>query len=320
MPIHHIKDGKLEKFEKISTDKEKKIEDFIETHPSILGDDIFVIGRQVSTPVGIPDIVGLDKNGNLVIVELKKGLPARKIVAQILDYAVWGEGLQYDDLNKIAKENHLVGGQDLYKKFEKIYGNIPEPFNQYQRLYLISEEFDPKTVGICRYLKRNEIDISCITINFHKSGEHELVDTDLVVGSEETKSEEFGGDKRSQDITWKERLEQKATKENKANITKFISNLESELGVKGEEHGGWFYICTKLPYQAKNLVAVLTLTIDTWQVSFRIDPSTFEYDDQVREVKGYWWKNRERRIKRSNENEDLIFKCIKHAIQATSKK
>ena len=109
MPIHHVKDGKLEKFEKISADKEKKIEDFIETHPSILGDDIFVIGSQVSTPVGIPDIVGLDKNGNLVIVELKKGLPARKIVAQILDYAVWGEDQRYEDLNKIAKEKHLVG-------------------------------------------------------------------------------------------------------------------------------------------------------------------------------------------------------------------
>ena len=320
MPIHHVKDGKLEKFEKISADKEKKIEDFIETHPSILGDDIFVIGSQVSTPVGIPDIVGLDKNGNLVIVELKKGLPARKIVAQILDYAVWGEDQRYEDLNKIAKEKHLVGFPDLYKKFEKMYGNIPDPFNQYQRLYLISEEFDLKTIEICRYLKRNGIDISCIAINFHKSAEQEIVDIDLVVGSEETKSEELGVDKSSRRLTWEDRLEQKASKENKANITKFISNLESEFGVKGEEHGGWFYICTKLPYQAKNLVAVLTLTIDTWQVSFRIDPSTFEYDDQVREVKGYWWKNRERRIKRSKENEDLIFKCLEHAIQATGKK
>ena len=319
MPIHHVKDGKLEKFEKISADKEKKIEDFIETHPSILSDDIFVIGRQVSTPVGIPDIVGLDKNGNLVIVELKKGLPARKIVAQILDYAVWGEGLQYDDLNKIAKENHLVGGQDLYKKFEKIHGNIPEPFNQYQRLYLISEEFDPKTVGICRYLKRNEIDISCIAINFHKSAEQEIVDIDLVVGSEETKSEELGVDKSSQRLTWQERFEQKATKDNQANITKFISKLESDFGIKGKPHLGSYYLYAKSPYERKNMIAALSLRVDTWSVAFRINPSTFEYGDQVRDVKGWWFKD-ERRINRTKENEDLIFKCLEHAIQAINKK
>jgi len=319
MPIHHIKDGKLEKFEKISVDKEKKIEDFIETHTNVLGEDIFVIGRQVSTPVGIPDIVGVDKNGNLVIAELKKGLPARKIVAQILDYAVWGEDLRYDDLNKIAKEKHLVGFPDLYKKFEKMHGNIPDPFNQYQRLYIISEEFDLKTVEICRYLKRNGIDISCIEINFHKSGEHEIVDINLIVGSEETKSEEFGVDKSSQRLTWEERIEQKATKENKANITKFILKLESEFGIKGKPHLGSYYLYFKSPYERKNMIATLSMRVDTWSVAFRINPSTFEYGDQVRDVKGWWFKN-ERRINRTKENEDLIFKCLEHAKQAIEKK
>jgi len=319
MPIHHVKDGKLEKFEKVSADKEKKIEDFIETHPNILGEDIFVIGRQVSTPVGIPDIVGLDKNGNLVIVELKKGLPARKIVAQILDYAVWGEDQRYEDLNKIAKEKHLAGFPDLYKKFEKIYGVFPEPFNQRQRLYLISEEFDSQTIEICRYLKRNGIDISCIAINFHKSAEQEIVDIDLVVGSEETKSEELGVDKSSQRLTWQEKFDKKATKDNQANITKFISKLESDFGIKGKPHLGSYYLYAKLPYERKNLLATLSIRIDTWSVAFRIDPSTFEYGDQVRDVKGWWFKD-ERRINRTKENEDLIFKCLEHAKQTTEKK
>jgi len=319
MPIHHVKDGKLEKFEKISADEEKKIEDFIETHPNILGEDIFVIGKQVSTPVGIPDILAIDKNGNLVIVELKKGLPARKIVAQILDYAVWGEDQRYEDLNKIAKEKHLTDFPDLYKKFEKMYGKIPEPFNQLQRLYLISEEFDLKTVEICRYLKRSGIDISCIAINFHKSAEHEIVDIDLVVGSEETKSEELGVDKSSQRLTWQERFEQKATKDNQANITKFISKLESDFGIKGKPHLGNYYLYVKSPYERKNMIAALSLRVDTWSIAFRIDPSTFEYGDQVRDVKGWWFKD-ERRINRTEENEDLIFKCLEYAKQTIEKK
>jgi len=123
MPIHHVKDGKLEKYEKLSVDKEQKIEEFIEKHPKLLGEDIFIIGRQISTPIGRLDLLGLDKNGNVIIVELKKGLPSREVVSQILDYAVWGEELQYDDLNKIAKKiiwmDHWIYTKNLKKHLVK---------------------------------------------------------------------------------------------------------------------------------------------------------------------------------------------------------
>ena len=323
MVIHHVKDGKLKKYQKVSAQKEKKIEDFIEKHPGILGNEIFIIGRQVSTSTsGIPDILGLDQNGNLVIAELKKGLPARKIVAQIIEYATWGEDQTYDSLNKIAKEKHLTNVPNLYKKFEKEYGRIPEPFNMYQRLFLIAESFDKKTIDMCRYLKRSGIDISCVEINFHQSGNHEVVDTNLVVGSEETKSEELGGDRISQQLTWKERLEQKATPTNKANVTKFISKLESKYGIKGKIHAGNFFLYTKTPYEKKNLLATLSLRQETWQVNFRVDPNTFdssrlENGEQVRDVAGWWFKH-ERRIKRTEENDGLILKCIEHAIEATT--
>ncbi len=319
MPLHHVKEGKLEKFEKIAVDKEKKIEDFIERHPKILGEDIFIIGRQVKTPAGIPDLLGLDKDGNLVIVELKKGLPARKIVAQILDYAVWGEDLQYDDLNKIAKEKHLKNYPDLYKKFEKDFGGIiPEPFNFDQRLFLISEEFDEKTIEICRYLKRNGIHISCIEMNFHGSGKQEIVDTNQIVGSEETKSEEFGEDSTLRSLLWKERLEQRASPENKQKTQSIILKIEEKFGFKGEPHGKWYYICTKLPYQRKNLFAVILVGKEVCNIAFRIDPNTFEGDVEVRTVKGFWFpRGTERRIKLSDENESLILKCIEHSLEIT---
>ena len=326
MAIHHVKDGKLTKYEKIAAQKEKKIEDFIEKHPSILGEGIFIIGRQVSTSSsGIPDLLGLDQNGNLVIAELKKGLPARKIVAQIIEYATWGEEQNQDTLNKIAKEKHLSGSQTLEKKFEKEFGTIPEPFNMYQRLFLIAESFDQKTIDMCRYLKRNGIDISCLEINFHQSGDHEVVDTTLLVGSEETKSEEFGGDTSYQRITWEERLEQKATKENKANVVKFISKVESKFGIKGKPYVGNYYFYTKTPYEKKNLFATISLRLDTWHVNFRIDPNTFdsssfENGDQIRDVAGWWFRGHERRIKRTKQNDELILKCIEHAIEVTNNK
>jgi hypothetical protein len=317
MPIHHVKDGKLEKYEKLSVDKEQKIEEFIEKHPKLLGEDIFIIGRQISTPIGRLDLLGLDKNGNVIIVELKKGLPSRQVVSQILDYAVWGEELQYDDLNKIAKENHLDGSLDLYKKFEKTFGEVPTAFNQFQRLYVISESFDSKTTSICRYLKRSGINISCISINFHKHNEHEVVNTELVVGSEETLIEEFGDVQTAQKETWNERL-QSTSDTNKNTINQLISKIEQKFNTKAMPNKRWLYFCTKLPYERKNLFTVLALRKDGCDIRFRIDSSTFEFGSEVRDVKGYFFpKGTERRIRYSAENEDLIFRCIEHALKIT---
>ena len=75
----------------------------------------------------------------------------------------------------------------------------------------------------------------------------------------------------------------------------------------------------KSPFERKNMIAALSIRVDTWSVAFRIDPSTFELGDQVRDVKGWWFKN-ERRINRTKDNEDLIFKCLEHAKQTTEKK
>jgi len=53
--------------------KEKDdLEKWIKTNPKILGEDILIIGEQVWTKSGPLDYLGIDNNGNLVIVELKR--------------------------------------------------------------------------------------------------------------------------------------------------------------------------------------------------------------------------------------------------------
>ena len=55
---------------------EKDVEDWVERRPEILGEELLVIGRQVSLDEGrdIIDLLAIDKPGNLVVVELKRDL------------------------------------------------------------------------------------------------------------------------------------------------------------------------------------------------------------------------------------------------------
>ena len=47
------------------------LEAWIASEPAILGPDILLIGRQVPTQSGPLDLLGIDRSGNTVIVELK---------------------------------------------------------------------------------------------------------------------------------------------------------------------------------------------------------------------------------------------------------
>lgn len=55
--------------------------------------DIFLIKRQIrgGTKSGIPDIIGVDSDGNVCIVEMKNVEVDAAIIPQVLQYAIWAE-------------------------------------------------------------------------------------------------------------------------------------------------------------------------------------------------------------------------------------
>jgi RecB family endonuclease NucS len=69
---------------------EKQLESWVAEDPNILGDRVLIIGQQKYIPgVGQLDLLGIDQNGNLIIIELKRDRTPREAVAQALDYASW---------------------------------------------------------------------------------------------------------------------------------------------------------------------------------------------------------------------------------------
>lgn len=71
---------------------EEEFEKTIFETPEIL-EDIFLIKRQIrhGSKPGIPDIVGIDNDGNICIVEMKNVAVDASIIPQVLQYAFWAE-------------------------------------------------------------------------------------------------------------------------------------------------------------------------------------------------------------------------------------
>ena len=90
MNLWKVDGDSLKEVEKQILDKEERLENWIEKEPTILGLDLLIIGRQVTTENrGRIDLLAMNSDGDVVIVELKRDKTPRDIVAQVLDYASW---------------------------------------------------------------------------------------------------------------------------------------------------------------------------------------------------------------------------------------
>jgi len=71
---------------------EEEFEKIVFNTPEIF-EDIFLIKRQIrgGNKSGIPDIVGIDNDGNICIIEMKNVTVDASIIPQVLQYAFWAE-------------------------------------------------------------------------------------------------------------------------------------------------------------------------------------------------------------------------------------
>jgi RecB family endonuclease NucS len=128
MTVWDVDGNNLKVIGKSKLDNESRLEDWVARDSSILGLDLLIIGRQVTTYFGGRiDLLAIDSQGDIVILELKRDKTPRDIVAQVLDYASWIDGLSPKDIDEIAtaylKEN-------LTTAFNSHFGSaLPEVIN-----------------------------------------------------------------------------------------------------------------------------------------------------------------------------------------------
>ena len=82
---------------------ESRLEELIESDPAILGEPLLLIGRQVPTDYGkFIDLLAVTAEGALHVLELKRDRTPRSVVAQVLDYGSWVEGLSHSQVIDIS--------------------------------------------------------------------------------------------------------------------------------------------------------------------------------------------------------------------------
>jgi hypothetical protein len=140
-------------------DMESRLEGILEENIEIASPNWHIIGRQVRTDYGkYIDLLAIDRDTNLVVLELKKDKTARDIVAQLLDYGSWIKELTDDRIAKIFDEyqknsKNNTERMSLDDSFRKKFGiSMSDEINSNHELVVVASSLDPSTERIVRYL------------------------------------------------------------------------------------------------------------------------------------------------------------------------
>ena len=188
------KHGKLLPYKEYNfkdSNQESDLEVLLENNPEYFFEKskILIIGRQVTTNLNtFIDLIGIDKTGNTVVVELKREKTPRETIAQLLEYASFVENLDYSQLNEIyqdysGEESSL---EDYHQQYFQSESEEKVSFNKSTKLVIIAQEISKEIQQTALFLRKKGIDVYCMEFKYFetKFGE-KIISNDFVVGEED---------------------------------------------------------------------------------------------------------------------------------------
>ncbi len=171
--------------------EESVLETWLENNANDILEDgkLLVIGRQVTTNLGsIIDLLGLDREGNAVVIELKRDRTPRETLAQALEYASFIEELDSDRLEEIFQRymsDSALSMAEYHRAYFDLAADEAVSFNKDQRVVLVGQRITGEIRQTAAFLRKKGLRVTCLEFSYFKAehGAH-LLSSDIVVGRE----------------------------------------------------------------------------------------------------------------------------------------
>jgi len=142
------------------------LQEWIVSEPTVLGNDIMVVGKEYILPSGVRlDILGVDRQGNLVIVELKRDKASGGVEWQAIKYASYCSKLTQEDVYELLSNYEGIEAESAREKLDGFLECDPETFNEDQRIILVAGAFDSDVVSSVLWLRDHDADVRCVRVN-----------------------------------------------------------------------------------------------------------------------------------------------------------
>lgn len=172
MGLWRVDGGEPHRLGPLGVPRERQLEDMLEKDPSMLGERLLLIGRQVPTAHGaFIDLLAVDADGGLHILELKRNRTPREVVAQALDYGSWVTELSHQQVLDIFAA--FRPGVVFEQAFSDVFGDAPpDALNSGHRLTIVAADVDPATERIIAYLNAGYgVPVNVVFFRYYQDGD-----------------------------------------------------------------------------------------------------------------------------------------------------
>ena len=174
--------------------EESVLEKWLESNPDKILENgrILIIGRQVRTDLGgFIDLLGVDREGNVVVVELKRDRTPRDVVAQALEYAAFAARLDVDALEgilRVHEHDESLSLADCHRECFSVGQSEAVAFNKDQHIVVVGQQVTPAIRQTASFLGSKGIHVTCVEFTFFEAaGGGRLLSQEVVVGREHVK-------------------------------------------------------------------------------------------------------------------------------------
>lgn len=150
------------------------LEKWIEDYPEMLGEDLIILTTEYDrfdkTSERL-DLLALDKEGNLVIIELKRDDSGKYVDLQALKYAAYCSTLRLQDVIELfhkylcQRDKKITKEEAQQRILDFIETDEFEEINEKPRIILVSKEFRPEVTACVLWLRKFGLDITCVKLS-----------------------------------------------------------------------------------------------------------------------------------------------------------
>lgn len=194
MPIYELTRDKIRrieqtKFVQVGINERGDLQRLLREHVEVISPGTLVIAEEFGQWEDSRrriDLLGLDKDANLVVIELKRTEDGGHMELQAIRYAAMVSAMTFENAVEILRRHLEKLGKDddpEAKILEHLEWEEPneDEFAQDVRIVLASAEFSKELTTAVMWLNERDLDIQCVRLKPYRDGERILLDVQQII-------------------------------------------------------------------------------------------------------------------------------------------
>jgi hypothetical protein len=194
MAVYRISSDKIEplpetSFPERGMRERRDIQRLLRANIQVVAPDVLLIGEEFAEWDDSKrriDLLGVDNNGNLVVIELKRDDEGGHMELQAIRYAAMVSSMTFSraaDVFQAYLDRHGFGQDARTQLLEFLEWDEPreDDFARETRIVLVAADFGKELTTAVLWLNERDLDIRCVRMKPYANGDQTLVDVQQVV-------------------------------------------------------------------------------------------------------------------------------------------